>query len=70
MKQQLHLATPGSCFDLLAAGQQSAGARFQAEPVERSLAQRHFDPIGQVGGNRDLARLEGAGQAPLSLPLA
>ena len=44
-------------------------ARLEAEPVERRLAQRRLDPLAEVGGNVDVAGLEGAGERALELAL-
>ena len=49
--QQVDLAGPGGGFDPLGAVDQGAAARFQAQPVERRLAQRGVDPLAEVGGD-------------------
>ena len=40
----------GGGLDLVAAGDQVAGARLEAEPVEHRLAQRRLDPLAEIGG--------------------
>ena len=39
------------------------------KPVERGLAQRGFDPLAEIGGDVDVAGLEGAGERALELAL-
>ena len=50
--QQVDLAGAGGGLDPVGAVDQLAAARLQAEPVERRLAQRRFDPLAEVGGDR------------------
>ena len=56
-------------LDLLGAAEQRAAARFEAEAVERGLAQRGLDPLAEVGGDGEIAGLEGAGERALELAL-
>ena len=56
-------------LDLLAAENEVAGARLEAEPVQRRLAQRRLDPLAEIVGHGDVAGLERAGERALELAL-
>src|SRR5204863_9542916 len=71
VEQQLDLAPARRDFDLLGAEDEVPGARFEAEPVERGLAQRRLGPFAEILRNGERARLErprqGAAQLALGL---
>src|SRR2546422_1924508 len=62
VKQQTQLTAAGGRLDTLGSSDQRACPSLEAEPVERGLAKRGFDPFRQVVGNGQLVRLEGAQQ--------
>ena len=49
--QQFDAAGAAGGFDLVGAAEQRAAARFEAEAVERRLAQRGLDPLAEIGGD-------------------
>lgn len=61
MEQERHGTLARRFADLFRSGKQSAGARFQAKPVERRLGKRLFNLLRQIGWNFH-RRLERAGQ--------
>jgi hypothetical protein len=67
--QQVDLAGSGCDLNLLRAVDQGAAARFEAEAVERLLAEGLFDLFAEVGWNLDVIRFEGAGKGALELAL-
>ena len=67
--QQVNLALARGDLDLLRAVDQRPAAGFQAEPVERLLPERRFDPLAQVSRDVDRAGLEGTGEGGLELAL-
>jgi hypothetical protein len=68
VEQKMNIAAPGRSLDLLAAGDQGAGARLEPEPVEQGLAQRGLDAGAEIVGYDELAGLERAGQRALQAP--
>ena len=69
VQKQLHLALARGDLDLLGAGEEGAGARFQPQPVERCLAQGGLGALGEIVGSAKIAGLERAGERTLQLPV-
>jgi hypothetical protein len=71
VNQQVNVAAPERRLDLLAAGEQGPGTRFEAKPIEYSLPQRRLDPLTQIGQEEIPSPvLNARDKAALSLPLA
>jgi hypothetical protein len=65
--EEVDLAGPGGGLDPLGAGDQRAGTRLQAEPVERILTQRSLGPLADIGRDGDGVALERPLQRGLEL---
>ncbi|PAV93139.1 hypothetical protein WR25_14183 [Diploscapter pachys] len=62
MIERVELSRSCRRLDLFGAGQQQAGARFEAEPVERIAFECRGDARGQVVGDHEFRALECAGE--------
>src|SRR5689334_22568630 len=60
VQKEVDLAGAGSGLDLVGTGDQIAGARLHAQPVQRRLPQRLLDTRAKVAWNLDGVRLERA----------
>ena len=65
--EQVNRAAAKRDFDLLAAREERAGTRFEAETVQCGLAKRAFDSSAEIGGDDELAGLERPRQCSLEL---
>src|SRR5215213_1196532 len=67
--EQMDLARSRRIFDAVGAGDQVAGPRFHAEPVERRLAERSLGALAEIGGDGYVVDLERALERGFELAL-
>ncbi len=69
MDKHVHLSGASCLLDPLGTVDQGAASGFEAQPIERLLAKRGFDPFAEVSGHFHVAGLEGSGERALELAL-